>query len=514
MSHFLVNANKSEFRFKSMEYEDVGDEQDHLNAGVHPRVSRTDEEEEMGAVEVPHDLDDSFSWKKLWAYTGPGALMSIAYLDPGNLESDLQAGAVAGYSLIWVLFWATVLGCLVQILSARLGIITGKNLARHCREEYPRWAAMVLWVMTELAIIGSDIQEVIGTAIALNILFGLPLYGGVLITAADSFTFLFINYFGIRKLESFFAFLITVMATCFAIEFFLGKPDAVSIIKGWVIPTIPHSAVQQAVGMVGAVIMPHNLFLHSSLVQSRKIDRTDHKQIRESNFYNSIESAISLGVSFFINMFIVAVFAAGFYNADHPRTDIGLQDAGKELKHRFGNAGEIVWALGLLAAGQSSTMTGTFAGQFVMQGFLDLHIKPWQRTTITRLVAIVPTVIVAVLFTHDLGTLNQMLNILQSIQLPFALLPLLTFSSSRTIVGEYALGKWSKSFFWVAIALILGINLFLVIDVIIQANNVPVWVYVLISVFGFLYISFTLYLMTFKYLRGSRYAPLLPKGEC
>ena len=409
----------------------------------------------------------------LWKFSGPGWLMSIAYLDPGNLEADLQSGAYTGYQLLWMLFWATVMGLLLQILAARLGVVTGKNLAQMCRLEYSRPTSILLWLMTETAIIGSDIQEVIGSAIALKLLFGIPLWGGCLITGLDTFTFLIIHAYGVRKLEAFFAALIFTMMICFFINFawtnpiWMGSPldsDGGGILLGTLIPTVNDYAVIQAVGILGAVIMPHNIYLHSALVQSRNINRKNPVAVEEACKYNAIESAVALIVSFFINAAVVTVFARGFF-ADNECAEpgwnedtwsgsvgtslaygaganlgcytgidaksgqfdschrlgpsnstsnatltwmnctnsmgtpgvccsIGLQNAGQALEGLLGGAGKIVWAIGLLAAGQASTMTGTFAGQYVMEGFLNWKVSPVVRVSITRSIALGPAIAV------------------------------------------------------------------------------------------------------------------------
>ena len=259
----------------------------------------------------------------LWKFTGPGWLMSIAYLDPGNLEADLQSGAYTGYQLLWMLFWSTIMGLLLQVLALRLGVVTGKNLAQMCRLEYARPTSILLWLMTETAIIGSDIQEVLGSAIALQLLFGLPLWAGCLITGLDTFTFLFIHAYGVRKLEAFFASLIFTMMVCFFVNFAWTQPvwggapwapDGGGILLGTLIPTVNDYAIIQAVGILGAVIMPHNIYLHSALVQSRNVNRKNPMAVEEACKYNTIESAVALLVSFFINAAVVTVFARGFFN--------------------------------------------------------------------------------------------------------------------------------------------------------------------------------------------------------
>jgi len=454
--------------------------------------------EEM--VPVPVDLDSStrFSWRKLWSFTGPGFLMSIAYLDPGNLESDLQAGAIAGYNLIWVLFWATFIGLIFQILAMRLGVITGKDLAQICRHEYPRPAAMVVWIMTEIAIIGADIQEVVGSAVALNILFGLPLYGGVLITACDTFTFMLIHFFGVRKLEAFFGLLISIMAMCFAVQFGMGHPDGGLLMKGLIIPRVQSNSRVQAVSMLGAVIMPHNMFLHSSLVQSRSIDRKHTHSVKEAIFYFGIESSISLFVSFIINMFVVGVFAKGCYFSDlcGDASNIGLSDASIFLQASFGSTARILWAIGLLAAGQSSTMTGTFAGQYVMQGFLNMQMKQWVRVAITRSVALVPALLVAVAATDSMDTLSEYINVLQSIQLPFALLPVLVFNCTESIVTpQFKLSKKAMVALLLMVVLVLVTNIYLVFSFVASNISASPVAYFVTTLSLLIYLSFLAYLL-------------------
>ncbi|GLU20092.1 hypothetical protein SLE2022_363070 [Rubroshorea leprosula] len=421
------------------------------------------------------DLDDSrappFSWRKLWLFTGPGFLMSIAFLDPGNLEGDLQAGAIAGYSLLWLLMWATAMGLLVQLLSARLGVATGRHLAELCREEYPTWARMVLWIMAEVALIGADIQEVIGSAIAIKILSNgvIPLWAGVTITACDCFIFLFLENYGVRKLEAFFAVLIAIMAISFAWMFGETKPNFEELLLGILIPKLSSRTIQQAVGVVGCIIMPHNVFLHSALVQSREIDRSKKGRVQEALNYYSIESTVALVLSFIINLFVTAVFAKGFYGTDIADS-IGLLNAGQYLQEKYGGGLFpilYIWAIGLLAAGQSSTITGTYAGQFIMGGFLNMRLKKWLRALITRSCAIIPTMIVALIFDSSedtLDVLNEWLNVLQSIQIPFALIPLLCLVSKEQIMGTFKIGPVLKTVAWLVAALVIVINGYLLLE--------------------------------------------------
>ncbi|KAJ4963100.1 hypothetical protein NE237_023039 [Protea cynaroides] len=412
-----------------------------------------------------------FSWKKLWLFTGPGFLMSIAFLDPGNLEGDIQSGAIAGYSLLWLLMWATIMGLLIQLLSARLGVATGRDLAELCREEYPLWATYLLWIMTEVALIGADIQEVIGSAIAIKILTHglLPLWAGVLITALDCIIFLFLENYGVRKLEAVFAVFIATMAISFAWMFGETKPSVKELIVGILVPKLSSKTIRQAVGLVGCVIMPHNVFLHSALVQSRKIETHKKGRVQEALNYYSIESTVALGVSFMINLFVTTVFAKGFYGTDKADS-IGLVNAGQYLQEKYGGGLFpilYIWGIGLLAAGQSSTITGTYAGQFIMGGFLNLRLKKWLRSLITRSAAIIPTIIVALVFDSSestLDVLNEWLNVLQSVQIPFALIPLLTLVSKEELMGAFKIGHTFKILSWTVAAMVILINGYLLVD--------------------------------------------------
>uniref|UniRef100_A0A8B9SQD8 Natural resistance-associated macrophage protein 1 n=1 Tax=Anas platyrhynchos TaxID=8839 RepID=A0A8B9SQD8_ANAPL len=426
-----------------------------------------------------------FSLRKFWAFTGPGFLMSIAYLDPGNVESDLQCGAVAGFKLLWVLLWATVLGLLCQRLAIRLGVVTGKDLAEICHLYYPKVPRVLLWLTIEVAIIGSDMQEVIGTAIAFSLLSAgrIPLWGGVLITIADTLLFLFLDKYGLRKLEAFFGLLITIMALTFGYEYVVVRPAQLEVLRGIFLPYCPgcgREELLQAVGMVGAIIMPHNIFLHSSLVKTRAIDRSKKEEVREANTYFLGESCLALFVSFLINLFVVAVFGQAFYRqaastaasaptpasspSDNATVSVDIYQGGVILGCYFGAAALYIWAVGILAAGQSSTMTGTYAGQFVMEGFLRLRCSRFARVLFTRSFAILPTLLVAAFrdVTHLTG-MNDLLNVLQSLLLPFAVLPVLTFTSLRPLMHDFANGLLGKVLMALIAGLVCAINLYFVV---------------------------------------------------
>lgn len=471
-------------------------------------------------VPIPDSENQLFSFRKLWAFTGPGFLMSIAYLDPGNIESDLQSGAAAGFKLLWVLLVSTIIGLLLQRLAARLGVVTGMHLAEVCNRQYSTVPRIILWLMVELAIIGSDMQEVIGCAIALNLLSvgRIPLWGGVLITITDTFVFLFLDKYGLRKLEAFFGFLITIMALSFGYEYVLVKPDQGELLKGMFVPYCAGCGpvqLEQAVGIVGAVIMPHNIYLHSALVKSREVDRKNKKEVKEANKYFFIESAIALFVSFLINVFVVAVFAQAFYSKSNmdvnavcnktgsPHTDlfplnnntleVDIYKGGIVLGCFFGPAALYIWAIGILAAGQSSTMTGTYSGQFVMEGFLNLRWSRFARVLLTRSIAITPTLLVAIFQdVHHLTGMNDFLNVLQSLQLPFALIPILTFTSLKSIMNDFANGLGWKISGGILILGVCAINMYFVIVYVTALNSVVL--YVLAALLSVAYLAFVVYL--------------------
>ncbi|XP_005869321.1 PREDICTED: natural resistance-associated macrophage protein 2 isoform X1 [Myotis brandtii] len=472
-------------------------------------------------IPIPEEEHSCFSFRKLWAFTGPGFLMSIAYLDPGNIESDLQSGAVAGFKLLWVLLLATIVGLLLQRLAARLGVVTGLHLAEVCYRQYPKVPRIILWLMVELAIIGSDMQEVIGSAIAINLLSvgRVPLWGGVLITIADTFVFLFLDKYGLRKLEAFFGFLITVMALTFGYEYITVRPNQSEVLKGMFLPSCSGCGtpqIQQAVGIVGAVIMPHNMYLHSALVKSRQINRAKKQEVREANKYFFIESCIALFVSFIINVFVVSVFAEAFFektnqqvievckNSSSPHTGLIPDDnstlavdifkGGIVLGCYFGPAALYIWAVGILAAGQSSTMTGTYSGQFVMEGFLNLRWSRFARVILTRSIAIIPTLLVAVFQdVEHLTGMNDFLNVLQSLQLPFALIPILTFTSLRPVMSDFANGMGWKVAGGILVFVICSINMYFVVIYVQSLGHMVL--YVVAAVVSVAYLSFVFYLI-------------------
>ncbi|XP_015789022.1 natural resistance-associated macrophage protein 2 [Tetranychus urticae] len=532
--------NSSKFNVKNRSGQNNGaDELDRIDSSYERSEKQKLETYFNECIEIPSAENYNFSWRRLWQFTGPGFLMSIAYLDPGNIESDLQAGTIAQYHLLWVLMWSTFLGLLMQRLAARLGTVTGLHLAELCYRRYPKLPRILLWIMVEIAIIGSDMQEVIGTAIAINILTQghVTVFYGVLITICDTFTFLFLDKYGLRKLEAFFGLLITVMATTFGYEFFRVKPSPISVGSGLLIPWCSHcqyGALMQAVGIIGAIIMPHNLYLHSALVKSRKIDRSNAAEVKDANRYVFIEAFIALGVSLLINISVTSVFAHGLYgvtnaevnakcsNINYPipngtfpnndeLVDADLFKAGIYLGCYFGLPALYIWAVGIFAAGQSSTMTGTYSGQFAMEGFLDLHWARWKRVLLTRTIAICPTLFIAYYRQQDLTGMNDLLNALMSLQLPFALLPTLTFTSSKKVMGQF-----KNDFTNIVVAsslsvVVISINIYFVGSFV--KDNFPVtwWVILLALTFVIFYLIFVVYLVgCFLVVIGCNWLTVLP----
>ncbi|KAJ6713854.1 SOLUTE CARRIER PROTEIN FAMILY 11 MEMBER [Salix viminalis] len=424
-----------------------------------PLIGNSDPEQ----IVVP----DKKSWKNLFAYMGPGFLVSIAYIDPGNFETDLQSGAQYKYELLWIILVASCAALIIQSLAANLGVVTGKHLAEHCRNEYPRIPNFILWVLAEIAIVACDIPEVIGTAFALNMLFKIPVWIGVLLTGLSTLVLLALQQYGVRKLEFFIAFLVCTIAGCFFVELGYAKPDAKEVLKGLFVPQLKgNGAAGLAISLLGAMVMPHNLFLHSALVLSRKIPRSVHG-IKEACRFYMIESGFALVVAFLINVSVISVSGAVCNSQNISAQDqenckdLDLNKASFLLKNVLGSWSSKLFAVALLASGQSSTITGTYAGQYVMQGFLDLRLEPWLRNFLTRSLAIVPSLIVALIGgSSGAGKLIIIASMILSFELPFALIPLLKFTSSKTKMGIYVNSTMISAVTWVIGFLIMAINIY------------------------------------------------------
>jgi manganese transport protein len=404
------------------------------------------------------------SWRRWLAVSGPALLAAVGYMDPGNWATDIAAGSRYNYALIWVLLMSNVMAILLQTLAARLGIVARRDLAQVSHEEYPPVVNYALYGLAEIAITACDLAEVIGSAIALQLLFGIPLIWGVVITALDTFLLLLLSHFGIRKLEAVVLALVGTIGAAFAIETLLGQPDWAGIVHG-VVPRLPDAtALYIAIGILGATVMPHNLYLQSSLVQSRKIGRSP-AVIRDALRWNNIDTTVALNLALFVNAAIMIMAASVFHrNGFYEVAEI--QDAHRLLEPLVGaTIAPIAFAVALLASGQSSTITGTLAGQVVMEGYLNLHIRPWVRRLITRLMAVVPAVLVIAHFgENSTGAMLVLSQVVLSLQLPFAIIPLIHAVSDKRRMGQFAIGRGLRALGWGIAALILGLNLKLVID--------------------------------------------------
>jgi len=403
-------------------------------------------------------------WRRLFAFIGPAYLVSVGYMDPGNWATDLQGGAAFGFQLIWILLLSNIMAILLQSLSARLGIVRRLDLAQVNRETYPKFVNFCLYLLAELAIAATDLAEVLGMAIGIKLLTGLPLMYGTIITVTDTFLFMLLQRYGMRKMEAFIFVLVATIGGSFLAEMIIAKPDLASAAKGLVPSALSPGALYIAVGMIGATVMPHNLYLHSALVQTRKIERTS-AGIKKSLWYNFIDSAIALNAAFFVNAAILILAATAFYQTGN-QSIAKIEEAHALLAPLLGSKlAPILFAVALIAAGQSSTVTGTLSGQIVMEGYLNLRLNPWIRRLLTRLVAIVPAVLVIGLMGE--GRVDELLvfsQVILSLQLGFAVIPLIHFVSDKKTMGEFAIKSWVKTLAWIVASILVFLNANLVFD--------------------------------------------------
>jgi manganese transport protein len=403
-------------------------------------------------------------WRKMFAFAGPGYLVAVGYMDPGNWATDLAGGARFGYTLLSVIMLSNFMAILLQALAARLGIASGRDLAQACRDSYSRPTTIVLWVLCEIAIAACDLAEVVGAAIALNLLFGLPLAWGVTLTALDVIIVLFLQHRGFRYVEALVIALIVLIAGSFAVEIWLSRPDLTAVAVGF----IPRTQILRngemlyiAIGILGATVMPHNLYLHSSIVQTRKYTDTFESK-REAIRFASIDSAVALMFALFINAAILIMSAAVFHGTGHEAVaDIG--DAYLLLSPLLGTSmASILFAIALLCSGQNATLTGTLAGQIVMEGFINLRLRPWLRRLITRLIAIVPAIIVVILYgERGTGPLLILSQVILSLQLSFAVFPLVLFTGDPSKMGPFVNPRWMQVLAWAVAVMIALLNVYL-----------------------------------------------------
>ena len=456
-------------------------------------------------------------WRKLMAFIGPAYLVSVGYMDPGNWATDIAGGSQFGYKLIWVLLMSNLLALLLQSLSARLGIVRGLDLAQASRNTYPSYINYPLYVLAQIAIIACDLAEIIGMAIGLNLLFGLPLIWGISITILDTFLLLFLMHKGMRIMEVFIVSMVFIVGISFLTEMFIVKPAMAEVLSGFAPSLLSGNALYIAIGIIGATVMPHNLYLHSSLVQTRKIERTA-KGIKDSLKYNLIDTTIALNLAFFVNAAILILAATAFYkNGLFEVAEI--QDAYKLLNNIFGSVAPTLFAIALIASGQSSTITGTLAGQIIMEGHLNLRIQPWIRRLLTRLLAILPAFFTIIFFgEHALGGLLILSQVILSLQLGFAVIPLIHFNSDREKMREYTIKTWVKILAWLSALIIVSLNVQLVIEEIsnwISSATISVWyIYLLVIPLAIAIGVLLLYVFLMPFFRKyERQLSNVPHGE-
>jgi manganese transport protein len=398
------------------------------------------------------------------AFAGPGYMVAVGYMDPGNWATDLAAGAQFNYTLLSVVMISNLFAIVLQTLAIKLGVVTGRDLAQACRDYYSRPTSIVLWVMCEIAIAACDLAEVIGSAIAMNLLFGIPMAIGVCLTALDVLAILYLQHKGFRHIESLVLALISLIGVCFALELYFSRPHIASLLAGY----FPQKEILKnpemlyiAIGILGATVMPHNLYLHSSIVQTRKFQITS-KGMREAIRYATLDSTVALTFALFVNSAILIMAAATFYQTGNRHvTEIG--EAYKLLSPILGTAlGSVLFGFALLCSGQNSTLTGTLAGQIVMEGFLEIRLRPWVRRLITRSLAVIPAVICVILYGSS-GTTKLLIlsQVILSLQLPFAVIPLVHFTNSKKRMREFANPHWLKILAWMVTLVIIILNVWL-----------------------------------------------------
>jgi manganese transport protein len=422
--------------------------------------------------EVHETIDTTkkkIGWKKIFSFLGPAYLVSVGYMDPGNWATDLQGGSKFGYQLIWVLLMSNLMALLLQGLSARLGIVRGRDLAQANREVYPKFVNFCLYILAEIAIAACDLAEVLGMAIGIQLLFGLPLVWGVSITVLDTFLLLYLQKLGMRKMEAFIITLVAIVAICFLLEIIFAKPDLSEVAKGLLPTALSDDALLIGIGIIGATVMPHNLYLHSALVQTRKIDRSE-TGIKQALKFNRIDTTIALNVAFLVNAAILILAATVFFKTGN--SHVGeIKEAHQLLPSFLGNLAPILFAVALIAAGQSSTVTGTLAGQIIMEGYLSLRINPLLRRLITRLIAIVPALIVITIYgEQNVDALLLLSQVILSLQLGFAVIPLIQFVSNKNTMGKFVIKTPTKIAAWLIAAILLYLNIQLLIE-----KSIPVF---------------------------------------
>ncbi|CAN5410292.1 Nramp family divalent metal transporter [soil metagenome] len=459
---------------------------------------------ETSLSEVHQSVDTTHKkvgWRRILSFLGPAYLVSVGYMDPGNWATDLAGGSKFGYSLIWVLLMSNLMALLLQGLSARLGIVRGRDLAQANREAYPKAVNFCLYILAEIAIAACDLAEVLGMAIGIQLLTGLPLVWGVSITVLDTFLLLYLQKMGIRKMEAFIITLVAVVAISFLIEIIFAKPDLAEIASGFIPTALNDEALYIGIGIIGATVMPHNLYLHSALVQTRKIERTD-AGIRQAIRFNRIDTTIALNLAFFVNAAILILAAAVFFKSGNSHV-AEIKEAHRLLPGFLGNLAPKIFAIALIAAGQSSTITGTLAGQIIMEGYLSLRINPWVRRLVTRLLAIIPALLVIIIYGEEnVDALLVLSQVVLSLQLGFAIIPLIHFVSDKSAMGKFVI-KWpTKIAAWVIALILVFLNLKMLINeasgVFMADNMLPK---IILIILGLLFLTLLGYIFFFPFFK-------------
>lgn len=458
-------------------------------------INRTNTDLSLSEVHQSIDTKKTVGWKRIFSFLGPAYLISVGYMDPGNWATDLAGGSKFGYALIWVLLMSNLMALLLQSLSARLGIVRGRDLAQANREAYPRAINFILYILAEIAIAACDLAEVLGMAIGIQLLTGLPLVWGVSITVLDTFLLLYLQKLGMRKMEAFIITMVAVVAIAFLIEIILAKPQIGEVALGF-IPSLPNDeALYIAIGIIGATVMPHNLYLHSALVQTRKINRTE-KGIKLALKFNLIDTTVALNIAFLVNAAILILAAAVFFKSGNSHV-AEIKEAHRLLPGFLGNLAPILFAVALIAAGQSSTITGTLAGQIVMEGYLQLRINPLVRRLLTRLLAIIPALIVIIIYgEHNVDALLILTQVILSLQLGFAIIPLIHFVSDKKTMGIFMINPLTKIAAWLIASVLIYLNFKMLMNEVAGIfENKDLLPKVLVVACGLIFISLLIYII-------------------
>ena len=458
-------------------------------------INRTNTDLSLSEVHQSIDTKKTVGWKRIFSFLGPAYLISVGYMDPGNWATDLAGGSKFGYALIWVLLMSNFMALLLQSLSARLGIVRGRDLAQANREAYPRAINFMLYILAEIAITACDLAEVLGMAIGIQLLTGLPLVWGVSITVLDTFLLLYLQKLGMRKMEAFIITMVAVVAIAFLIEIILAKPQIGEVALGF-IPSLPNDeALYIAIGIIGATVMPHNLYLHSALVQTRKINRTE-KGIKLALKFNLIDTTVALNIAFLVNAAILILAAAVFFKSGNSHV-AEIKEAHRLLPGFLGNLAPILFAVALIAAGQSSTITGTLAGQIVMEGYLQLRINPLVRRLLTRLLAIIPALLVIIIYgEHNVDALLILTQVILSLQLGFAIIPLIHFVSDKKTMGIFTINPLTKIAAWLIASVLIYLNFKMLMNEVAGIfENKDLLPKVLVVACGLIFISLLIYII-------------------